>query len=420
MKILVIGNGGREHALCKKFLASPKVTAVYCAPGNDGMKNDGILLVPLAVTQHQQLISFAKNNAISFTFVGPEVPLLNGIVDDFNAAGLKAYGPTKAAALIEGSKDFAKQLMAQCHIPTAASQTFSELEAAKNYLATRSLPIVIKADGLAAGKGVVVALTSGEAELALEEMLGQHKFGDSSARVVIEDFLAGEEFSLLAFVRGTEVYPMIVAQDHKRAFDGDLGPNTGGMGAYAPVPQISAALVDEAVAKILKPAAAGMVALGRPFNGILYAGLIATSSGPKVIEFNARFGDPETQVVLPQLASDLAVIIDDLLNDRVPEIIWQQNSFSLGVVVASDGYPGNYKNGALLPDFDKEKKVTVSYAGVKKIAGHLAAAGGRVYLVEATAPTLAMAQQQVYDVLDQATTSGTFYRHDIGAKALKK
>ena len=420
MKILVIGNGGREHALCKKFLTSTLVQSVYCAPGNEGMKNDGIILVPIEANQHQQLIAFAKTQSVTFTFVGPEVPLLNGIVDDFQAAGLKIFGPTKQAAMIEGSKDFAKQLMQRFQIPTAASQTFSNLAAAKDYLATRKLPIVIKADGLAAGKGVVVAETFAVAEAALDEMLTQHKFGNSSTRVVIEDFLAGEEFSLLAFVRGEDVFPMIVAQDHKRAYDDDLGPNTGGMGAYAPVPQISQTLVDVAVEKILRPTATGMVKIGRPFTGILYAGLIKTVDGPKVIEFNARFGDPETQVVLPQLESDLTKIIWDLLNGQTPEIVWRKNSFSLGVVVASDGYPGNYESGAILPDFSAFKEVTVTYAGVKKSAGQLVTNGGRVYLVEATAPTLILAQQKVYDVLNKVDTSGTFFRHDIGAKALQK
>lgn len=417
MKLLVIGSGGREHALCKKLLASPLVSAVYCAPGNDGMKNDGILLVPLAESQHQQLIAFAKTTGIAWTFVGPEVPLLAGIVNDFQKAGLKIYGPTKEAALIEGSKDFAKSLMVKYQIPTADYQTFTDLKQAQAYVAAKGCPIVIKADGLAAGKGVVVATDLPMANRALEEMLQGQKFGVSGARVVVEEFLAGEEFSLLAFVRNEEVYPMIVAQDHKRAYDHDLGPNTGGMGAYAPVPQISQEMVATAVATVLQPAAEGMVAEGRPFTGILYAGLIATPQGPKVIEFNARFGDPETQVVLPQMTADLAQVIDDLLNDQTPTITWRENSYTLGVVVASLGYPGAYTKGAILPDFSGFEEVEVTYAGVKKVAGHLTADGGRVYLVAATAESLAVAQEKVYQALAAVKTTGTFYRHDIGAKA---
>ena len=287
MKVLIIGSGGREHAIAKKMLKSPKVTDVFCAKGNPGMKNDGIQLVDIAEDNHKDLIAFAKEKEITWTFVGPEIPLLNGIVDDFQAAGLEIFGPNKAAAMIEGSKEFAKKIMVDNHIPTAAYEAFTDYQAACDYVQEKGAPIVIKADGLAAGKGVTVAMTLAEALQALKEMMTDHRFGESGDKVVVEEFLAGEEFSLLAFVKNEKVYPMVISQDHKRAYDDDKGPNTGGMGAYSPVPQISSEMVETAVNKVLKPAASGMMANGAPFTGILYAGLIATETGPKVIEFNA-------------------------------------------------------------------------------------------------------------------------------------
>lgn len=416
MKLLVIGSGGREHAIAKKLLASPRVSAVFCAKGNAGMLKDGIRLAAIEEDDHEALIRFAKQQEIDWTFVGPEVPLLNGLVDDFNAQGLKAFGPTKAAAMIEGSKDFAKQLMIENQIPTAAYQTFTDFAAAKSYVEAKGAPIVIKADGLAAGKGVVVAETVEQALTALKDMLEDNKFGNSGARVVVEEFLAGQEFSLLAFVRDDAVYPMVIAQDHKRAFDDDKGPNTGGMGAYSPVPQIPDSSVQQAVETVLKPAAAGMIKKGCPFTGILYAGLIETAEGPKVIEFNARFGDPETQVVLPRLTSDLAVIIDDLLNGKAPELTWSDEAV-LGVVVAANGYPGIYEKGVLLPQFPAT--VNVYYAGVSASEAGLRTNGGRVYLIEAAGKTLQEAQHKAYEALDAVDTAGTFFRRDIGSKALK-
>lgn len=418
-KLLMIGSGGREHAIARKLLESPTVTTVYCAPGNPGMTRDGIELVSISETDHTSLIQFAKDQEIAWTFVGPEVPLLNGLVDDFEAAGLKAFGPRKDAALIEGSKDFAKQLMNNYQIPTAAHETFHDFKAAKAYVEAQGAPIVIKADGLAAGKGVVVAETVAEAVAALSDMLEANRFGASGARVVVEEFLAGEEFSLLAFVDQERVYPMIIAQDHKRAFDQDRGPNTGGMGAYAPVPQIPQEMVTTAIETILKPAAAGLVSEGRPFTGILYAGLIATETGPKVIEFNARFGDPETQVVLPRLTSDFAAIIDALLTGKEPEITWQTAGVTLGVVVAADGYPGEYAKGQTLPDFSGLKDLTVTYAGVAEKNGQLVTNGGRVYLIEGSASTVAEAQHKIYSYLETLDTTGTFYRKDIGSKAIQ-
>lgn len=418
MKLLVIGSGGREHAICRKLLEDPQVDAVFCAKGNPGMQKDGVQLVDIAEDNHPALIQFVKENQIDWTFVGPEIPLLNGIVDDFQAAGLKIFGPNQQAAMIEGSKDFAKQLMRDYHIPTAKYQTFSDFEAAKAYVLENGAPIVIKADGLAAGKGVVVAMTEQEALEALEDMLLDHKFGASSAKVVVEEFLAGEEFSLLSFVRENEVYPMVIAQDHKRIFDGDKGPNTGGMGAYSPVPQIPESMVQTAIKEIVQKAADGMVDRKTPFTGILYAGLIATKEGPKVIEFNARFGDPETQVVLPRLKTSLAQIIDDLLNNRQPDITWYDFA-TLGVVVAAPGYPADYEKNIVLPEMQNTEEQTVYYAGVTAKKEQLVSSGGRVFLVTSQGTNLADAQQKAYAYLNQYDLSQFFYRKDIGFKALK-
>lgn len=418
MKLLVIGSGGREHAICRKLLEDPQVDAVFCAKGNPGMQKDGVQLVDIAEDNHPALIQFVKEHQIDWTFVGPEIPLLNGIVDDFQAAGLKIFGPNQQAAMIEGSKDFAKQLMRDYHIPTAKYQTFSDFEAAKAYVLENGVPIVIKADGLAAGKGVVVAMTEQEALEALEDMLLDHKFGASSAKVVVEEFLDGEEFSLLSFVKGNEVYPMVIAQDHKRIFDGDKGPNTGGMGAYSPVPQIPESMVQTAIKEIVQKAADGMVDRKTPFTGILYAGLIATNEGPKVIEFNARFGDPETQVVLPRLKTSLAQIIDDLLNNRQPDITWYDFA-TLGVVVAAPGYPADYEKNIVLPEMQNTEEQTVYYAGVTAKKEQMVSSGGRVFLVTSQGTNLADAQQKAYAYLNQYDLSQFFYRKDIGFKALK-
>ncbi|WEV61313.1 phosphoribosylamine--glycine ligase [Streptococcaceae bacterium ESL0729] len=419
MKLLVIGSGGREHALAKKFLEDDKVTQVFCAKGNPGMKKDGITLVDIPEDDHSSLIAFAQKNDVAWTFVGPEIPLANGIVDDFQQAGLKIFGPDKAAAQIEGSKDFAKKLMDNYKIPTAAYATFTDLDQAKKYVEEKGAPIVIKADGLAAGKGVVVALDMATALEALEDMLEGNKFGQSGSKVVVEDFLEGEEFSLLAFVRNEKVYPMVISQDHKRAYDGDLGPNTGGMGAYSPVPQISKETVDLAIKEVLLPAASGMVANGTPFTGILYAGLIASQDGPKVIEFNARFGDPETQVVLPRLESSLVDIITNLLADKEPLLAWN-NQVTLGVVLAAEGYPGTHKKGMILPDF-KSDSVNVYYAGVaENQAGKLTANGGRILLLQASGESLEEAQAEIYGLLAETPLEHMFYRKDIGFKAQAK
>jgi len=418
LTILVIGSGGREHAIVEKLSQSSHVGQVYCAKGNPGMQQAKVQLVDIEETDNAALCAFAKKQGVDWTFVGPEVPLLNGIVDHFQQEGLLIFGPTKKAAMIEGSKDFAKQLMNKYQIPTAHHQTVVTVEAAVEYLADCSLPIVIKADGLAAGKGVVIAQTKAAALEAVTEMLEQKRFGASGSKVVIETFLQGEEFSLFAFVKGTAVYPMVPVQDHKRAYEQDQGPNTGGMGAYSPVPAISEALVDETIDKVLKPVAQALVTENCAFTGILYAGLIATAQGVKVIEFNARFGDPETQVVLQRLTSDFAVIIDDLLHDKKPIIKWKSTGFNLGVVVAAQGYPGAYQTGIPLPHFSLSENEHLYYAGVQQAGDQIISNGGRIYLLEASGETLKQAQQNVYQHLAQAKTTGTFYRKDIGYRSL--
>ena len=330
MKVLVIGSGAREHAIAHALLRGGSVDEVTVAPGNPGMELDGIRTQRINPSNHAAMIDFVKDNEYDWVFVGPEVPLIEGIVDDFEQAGIKAFGPTKAAAQIEGSKDFAKRLMARHNIPTAQYRTFDELEPAEAYVREHGAPIVIKADGLAAGKGVTVAMDETTALHALEDIFVDHRFGSAGAKVVIEDFLEGQEFSLMSFVHGTDFWPMPISQDHKRAYDNDEGPNTGGMGAYSPVPQIGQDVVDAAIETIVRPTVEAMAAEGTPFTGILYAGLIATADGPKVIEFNARFGDPETEVVLPKLTSDLAAGVDAILNGGVPEFTWDEDHATLG------------------------------------------------------------------------------------------
>ncbi|MGQ7357205.1 phosphoribosylamine--glycine ligase [Streptococcus suis] len=420
MKLLVVGSGGREHAIAKKLLESKQVEQVFVAPGNDGMTLDGIELVNIGISEHSALINFAKENDIAWTFVGPDDALAAGIVDDFEQAGLKAFGPSRLAAELEWSKDFAKQIMVKYGIPTAAFGTFSNFEEAKAYIEEQGAPIVVKADGLALGKGVVVAETVEQAVDAAREMLLDNKFGDSGARVVIEEFLAGEEFSLFALVNGDQFYILPTAQDHKRAFDGDQGPNTGGMGAYAPVPHLPQSVVDTAVDTIVKPILEGMITEGRSYLGVLYAGLILTDQGPKVIEFNARFGDPETQIILPRLTSDFAQNIDDILHKRPTQLTWLESGVTLGVVVASNGYPLDYAKGVELPA-KTEDDITTYYAGARfaENSRALLSNGGRVYMLVTTADTVQEAQEKIYSELKKQDTTGLFYRTDIGSKAVK-
>ncbi len=414
MKVLVIGGGGREHAIARQFNISPSVDKVFVAPGNDGMKDDAEC-VQIDIADFEQLASFAKENAIDLTFVGPEQPLAEGIVDFFNERGLKIFGPTKAAAQIEGSKSFAKEIMDKYNIPTAGYGTFTDAEEAKAYIRKVGAPIVVKADGLAAGKGVIVAMTLDEALNAVDDMIGNQKFGESSSRVVIEEFLEGEEFSYMSFVHNGHIYPMVVAQDHKRAYDGDRGPNTGGMGAYSPVPQISDQVVQEAYDKVVVPTVEAMAAEGVPFTGILYAGLILTEDGPKTIEFNARFGDPETQVVLPRMASDFGEFMMALMDSKPFDLKWNDEAM-LGVVVAAENYPADVVKGAKLPDLDvlSVQGLDVFHAGTKSSDTGYVGNGGRVILVTAKASSLKQAQKEVYKGLSKLEWDGFFYRTDIG------
>ncbi|MBP2240893.1 phosphoribosylamine--glycine ligase [Cytobacillus eiseniae] len=419
MKVLVIGRGGREHAICRKLAESPSVGKVFVAPGNCGME-DVSDLVDIQENDQERLIHFAKENDIGLTIVGPEVPLLEGIVDHFQKEGLTIFGPKKEAAIIEGSKSFAKELMQNYGIPTAEYAVFSNYEEALAYLEVKGAPIVIKADGLAAGKGVTVAMTMDEARSSLKEMLLNERFGSASSTVVMEEFLIGEEISLMAFVNGEAVTPLEIAQDHKRAYDGDSGPNTGGMGAYSPVPHISEEIIRQAVDSILKPTAKALVKEGRHFCGVLYAGLIITETGPKVIEFNARFGDPETQVVLPRMKSDLGETLLAVIKGESPTIIWDEKAM-IGVVAASIGYPEEYKKGAVLDGLQRiPPTIYMFHAGTEKNAsGDYITNGGRVFLAGAKANTLLEAQNKVYAELSKVNCTGIYYRKDIGYKAIQ-
>ena len=418
MKVLVIGRGGREHAICTKIKESKLVETIFVAPGNVGM-TDVAERISIEETEVDKLVQFALEHQVDLTVVGPEVPLLLGVVDKFEAASLKVFGPRQKAAEIEGSKSFAKDLMKKYEIPTGQYETFSNFEQAKAYVLKVGAPIVIKADGLAAGKGVTVAMTLDEALASVEEMLVGAKFGDASATVVIEEFLAGEEFSLMSFVNGETVIPLEIAQDHKRAYDGDQGPNTGGMGAYSPVPHIDEAIVQTAIETVVKPTAEAMIKEGRSFTGILYAGLIATENGPKVIEFNARLGDPETQVVLPRMKSDLVEILLAILAGETPVIEWHAEDM-LGVVVAANGYPESYGKGAVIKGLENMEDVSVFHAGTSLDEdGNFTVDGGRVLLVAGKSTTIRAAQDKVYKELEKMESDGVFYRKDIGFKAIR-
>lgn len=416
MKVLVIGSGGREHAIAKQFNEAPSVQKVFVAPGNDGMKNDAEV-VAIDAMDFAALAAFAKENDVALTFVGPEQPLAAGIVDYFQAQGLTIFGPSKAAAQIEGSKSYAKEIMNKYNIPTAVHETFTEAAPAIAYIKEQGAPIVIKADGLAAGKGVIVAMTEQEAIEAVEDMIGNQRFGDSSSRVVIEEFLDGEEFSFMSFVHKGQIYPMVIAQDHKRAYDGDKGPNTGGMGAYSPVPQIPQDVVSDAYIKIVEPTVKAMEEEGVSFTGILYAGLILTNKGPKVIEFNARFGDPETQVVLPRMASDFGLFMKALMEEKYFDLQWHDEAM-LGVVVAAEGYPGDVEKGNPLPELS-DIELPVYHAGTKQVDDQFVGNGGRVLLVAAKANDLKAAQEKVYAELAKKDWDKFFFRNDIGWRTFK-
>ena len=413
MKVLVVGSGGRCHAIVKALSKSKQVTRIYAAPGNAGM-SELATLIPISATNVSELLAFAKIENMDLTVVGPEVSLAAGIVNEFEKNGLKIFGPTKEAATIESSKSFAKDLMKKYHIPTADFEIFSDFEKALKYASNMSLPVVIKYDGLAAGKGVVICHSMVEVEDNLREMLIDDKFGEP--KVVIEEYLDGPEFSFMCFVSNENVYPLVISQDHKRAFEGDKGPNTGGMGAYSGVPIIDQADVDYALEHIMKPTAKAMILEGKPFKGLLYGGLMKTKDGVKVIEFNARFGDPETEVVLPRLESDIYEAFMNVIEGNPVELKWNDN-YTLGIVMASKGYPGEYSKNELILGLD-EVESDVYHMGTRTINGKYAVNGGRVLIVVGTGKTLKEAQQNALKDVEKIKCDSLFYRKDIGYRAL--
>ncbi|MBD5068377.1 MAG: phosphoribosylamine--glycine ligase [Alistipes sp.] len=413
MKVLVIGSGGREHAIVDALTRSPQAEKIYCAPGNAGIARQAEC-VPIRETEVERLRDFAAAEGIGLTVVGPEVALAAGIVDVFKAAGLRIFGPTKAAARIESSKEFAKELMARHGIPTAGFRSFTEYEAARAYVAGRPFPAVLKYDGLAAGKGVVIAQTLEEADAALRDMLLDDRFG--AGKVVVEDYLEGPEFSFMCFVSGRRVWPMALAQDHKRAYDGDRGPNTGGMGAYSPLPFITAEDEKYALEHILQPVADAMADEGCPFEGVLYGGLMKTAQGIRVIEFNARFGDPETEVVLPRLRSDIVDIFCAVAEGRDARLEWHDFA-TLGIVLASKGYPGAYEKGYEIKGLDRVGG-TVYHMGTRADGDRVLTAGGRVLFVVGQGATLAEAREKALADVARIECDGLFHRTDIGHRAL--
>ncbi len=422
MRIMIIGGGGREHALLWKLAQSPKVEKIYCVPGNPGM-HDLAICVSGDTSDNAAMVRLAQERAIDLVVVGPEAPLANGIVDAFNKAEIAVFGPNQAAARLESSKDFAKTIMKKYGIPTAAYATFQDAEAAKAYIRKQGAPIVVKADGLAAGKGVVVAATTEIACQAVDAMLTGHSFGLAGERVVIEECLVGEEVSLLAFVDGETVVPMVAAQDHKRIFDEDQGPNTGGMGAYAPAPVLTPDLAEQVKQEVLLPVVRAMAQEGCLYKGCLYAGLILTEEGPKVIEFNARFGDPETQVVLPLLDSDLAEILLACSQGKLSEadVAWKDGA-AVCVVMASWGYPGPYESGMIISGIEgaKQKEGIVFHSGTRQQDGQLMTDGGRVLGVTAVAQDIQAAIRKAYQAVIEVSFAGMHFRRDIGRKALNR
>ncbi|MHA6482738.1 phosphoribosylamine--glycine ligase [Paenibacillus sp. strain BS8-2] len=420
MRILVIGSGGREHTICWALKKSDKVKELFCAPGNAGISQIAEC-VPIGVSQFDELTRFAKEASIDLVFVGPDDPLAAGIVDAFEAAGIPAFGPNKAAAEIEGSKIFMKDLLRKYNIPTAKYETFTDYEAASAYLRQQATPIVIKADGLAAGKGVTVAFSMEEAETALREAMVDKVFGEAGNQIVIEEFLEGQEMSILAFVDGETVKAMVPAQDHKPIFDGDKGPNTGGMGTYTPLPHIDPAIVEESITNIIIPTAKAMVSEGRPFRGVLFAGLMITKDGPKTIEFNARMGDPETQVVLPRLKTDLVDIVLAAMNGRLGEldIEWSDEA-AVCVVAASEGYPASYPKGRVITGIEaaEAQGALVFHAGTDLKDGQFVTNGGRVLGIVGRGRDIAEARARAYEAVSVIQFEGKQNRTDIAAKAL--
>jgi phosphoribosylamine--glycine ligase len=420
MNILLLGSGGREHALAWKIAASPLTDRLYCAPGNPGIAQEADC-VALDITDHKAVIAFCKDNKIDFVVVGPEAPLVAGIVDDLAAAGIKAFGPTRAAAQLEGSKGFTKDLCRANNIPTGAYERFTTAEPAKAYVRARGAPIVVKADGLAAGKGVVVAQTVAEAEAAIDMICADAQLG---SELVVEEFLAGEEASFFVLSDGEHALPLATAQDHKRAHDGDQGPNTGGMGAYSPAPVMTPQTCARALDEIVKPTIAAMKQIGTPYRGVLYAGLMITAEGPKLIEYNVRFGDPECQVLMLRLKSDLVPALvashDGMLKSF--DLRWY-DAAALTVVMAAKGYPGSYQRGSVIEGLDAAGEVDgveIFHAGTRADGGKVLANGGRVLNVSALGRTVGEAQARAYAAIDRIRWPDGFCRRDIGWRAVKR
>ena len=425
MKILLIGGGGREHALAWKLAQSPKVESILAAPGNPGIAElPKCECVALNLDDLEKVADFAEDNGIELTVVGPEATLVAGIADVFKRHGMPVFGPSKAAAQLEGSKAFSKELMAKYDIPTAFFKVCEDIETAKAYVEEKGAPIVVKADGLAAGKGVVVAMTKEEALAAIDDMMGDQIFGNAGARVVLEEFMEGEEASLLAFTDGKTVVPMIAAQDHKRIFDNDEGPNTGGMGTYAPAPVMTDVLRLKATEIVLKPVVAAMAAEGTPYQGCLYAGLMINGDSVKVVEFNCRFGDPETQVIMPLLDGDLAEIMLACATGTLDEVevAWHDKA-AVCVVMASGGYPGKYENGKEiigLAEANADEATVVFHAGTKAVDGKVVTAGGRVLGVTSVDKNIRDARDRAYAAVEKVKFDQVFYRKDIAWRALKR
>ncbi len=421
MKILVIGSGGREHALAWKIAQSPKISRVFVAPGNSGTAlNPDMLNVP--ITSVLDLLKFAQDEQVALTVVGPEAPLSQGVVDAFRAAGLKIFGPTKAAAQLESSKDFAKTFMVRHNIPTATYATFTDAKLAHDYVAKQGAPIVIKADGLAAGKGVVVAMNDAEAHDAIDAMLSDNKLGDAGARVVIEEFLTGEEASFIVMVDGKNILPLATSQDHKRLLDGDQGPNTGGMGAYSPAPVVTPAIHAKVMREIIKPTVEGMAKDGIPYTGFLYAGLMINSDGSvKTLEFNCRMGDPETQPIMLRLKSDFVTLAEHAVEGTLNQIEtdWDRRT-ALGVVMAAANYPDTPQIGDEITNLPKNLvDAHVFHAGARLTNGKVFTAGGRVLCVTALGETVKFAQHRAYQITEEIKFNGAQYRKDIGYRAVK-
>lgn len=420
MKILVIGSGGREHALCWKLAQHPDAE-IYAAPGNIGMI-DMATLVNIKVDDIQGLVDFAKAEAIDLTVVGPELPLTLGVVDAFQEAGLACFGPNKAAARLEGSKAFSKELMKKYNIPTAAFDTFTEVAPAKAFVDEIGVPCVVKADGLAAGKGVIICMTREEADKAIEDMLSDHAFGDASATIVIEEYMEGPEVSVLAFADGKHVLPMVSAQDHKRIFDGDKGPNTGGMGAYSPAPVYTEELSKLVNETIIAPTIAAMAAEGAPFTGILYTGLMLTEKGPRVLEYNVRFGDPETQPIMVRMKSDIVDLFQACLDGTLDQatLEWYDEA-AVCVIMASGGYPASSEKGVPIHGLDtiSEEEAIVFHSGTALKDDQIVTNGGRVLGVTAKDTTIKGAIDKAYAAVEKITFDHMQFRRDIGARALK-